>query len=221
MGPDATVDFMAKVLAATPATRDQDHVRMLVDHNPGLPNRQAALLEGAEDPGPAIAAMAKGLEDGGADFLVMPCNTAHAYASGIREATSIPLLSIIDVTVDACREYNTVGLLATPGLLRIGLYQQAFAAAGINCRLQDDDGVKDLMHLVNRIKIGDHGESISAAMQALANALIDGGADVVVAGCTEIPIVLTGDMLAVPFLSSTELLARATVEVAKGERQIT
>jgi len=69
MGPDATVDFMSKVIAATPAEKDQDHVHMIVDHNPKVPNRQAAILDGGEDPGPALADMAVRLESAGADFL--------------------------------------------------------------------------------------------------------------------------------------------------------
>jgi aspartate racemase len=103
MGPDATVDFMAKVIAATSAETDQDHARMLVDHNPKVPNRQAALLANGEDPGPAMAAMAKGLQDAGADFLVMPCNTAHAFARDIRDAVSIPLISIRQKSIACCR----------------------------------------------------------------------------------------------------------------------
>ena len=71
MGPDATVDFMATVIAATPASKDQDHVHLLVDQNPKVPNRQAAQAGAGEDPGPAMAAMAKGLESAGADFLVI------------------------------------------------------------------------------------------------------------------------------------------------------
>ncbi len=76
MGPDATVDFMAKVIALTPATKDQDHIRMIIDHNPKVPNRQTAILDNGEDPGPDLAATATRLDTAGADFLVIPCNTA-------------------------------------------------------------------------------------------------------------------------------------------------
>ncbi len=83
MGPEATVDFMARVIALTPTRTDEDHVRMIVDNNPHIPSRQTALLDDGEEPGPVIAAMAAGLETAGADFLVMPCNTAHVYADAI------------------------------------------------------------------------------------------------------------------------------------------
>ena len=75
MGPDATVDFMAKVIAMTPAQGDQDHVHMIVDHNPAVPNRQAAILGDGEDPAPVLVEMAERLASAGADFLVIPCNT--------------------------------------------------------------------------------------------------------------------------------------------------
>ena len=102
MGPEATVDFMARVLAFTDGSEDQDHARMLVDNNPKVPSRQLALLDDGENPGPVMADMARGLETAGAEFIVMPCNTAHAYAAAIRDAVSIPLVSIVDLTVAPC-----------------------------------------------------------------------------------------------------------------------
>jgi len=216
MGPDATVDFMAKVIAATPASKDQDHVRLLVDQNPKVPSRQANQAGEGEDPGPAMAAMAKGLESAGADFLVMPCNTAHAFADQVRGAVSIPLVSIIEVTVDACREYGVIGVLTTRGCLDAGLYQAAFADAGLEAVLQDEAEVAELMRLVTAIKAGDQGEAIARDMRSLAAALVDRGAKAVIAACTEIPLVLTPDRLDVPLVSSTDILAETTVAIATG-----
>jgi aspartate racemase len=118
---------MAKVIAMTEASRDQDHVRMLVDHNPHVPNRQKAILGDGEDPGPALGEMAAGLEALGADFLVIPCNTAYVFEDAILEVTTIPLISIITESVAAVRSAapaaKSVGLLATDGCLQAGIYQ--------------------------------------------------------------------------------------------------
>lgn len=217
MGPDTTVDFMAKVIAATPATKDQDHAHLLVDQNPGLPNRQEALLGSGEDPGPAMAAMARGLERAGADFLVMPCNTAHAFAPVIREAVSIPLLSIVDVTVDACRDQDAVGVMATAGCIRAGLYQDALTAAGIAPILPDDAAIEEITRLAFAIKLGDRGQEVTAGMKALADALVAQGAETLVAACTEIPLVLTQDLLGVRLVSSTDVLACATAAICAGK----
>ena len=220
MGPDTTVDFMAKVIAATPAARDQDHARLLVDQNPALPNRQDALLGDGDDPGPEMAAMALGLERAGADFLVMPCNTAHAFAPAIRGAVAIPLVSIIDVTVDACRGHEVVGVMATEGCVKARLYQEALSAAGIRPILPDDESIEEITRLEFAIKLGDRSPELSAGMQALAKSLIAQGAGALVAACTEIPLVLSQDMLDVPLVSSTDMLARVTAAICAGNRPL-
>ena len=214
MGPDATADFMSRVIRATPAEKDQDHLRMLVDNNPHVPNRQEALLRGGEDPGPTLAAMARGLEAAGADFLVMPCNTAHAFLHAITEAVDIPLVSIIDATVDACGDAGMIGVLATDGCIASGVFQEALADRGRVAVLPDDVEMDALMSLIRRIKAGDTDPDVVAGMRAIAEALAVRGAEVIVAGCTEIPLVLDQGMLDVPLVSSTDALARATVAFA-------
>ena len=217
MGPDATVDFMAKVIALTPADKDQDHIHMIVDQNPKVPNRQDAILADGEDPGPVMAEMAQRLETAGADFLVVPCNSAFGFAGSVAGAVSIPLVSIVDVTVEACDGISTVGLLATDGCLQSHVYQDAFSAAGIAAELPDKDELADLMALLNSIKAGYQGESIARDMRALATALVDRGAQAIIAGCTEIPLVLDQTALTVPLISSTDVLAQRTVAIAVGE----
>lgn len=214
MGPDATVDFMSKVIAATPAKKDQDHLRMLVDSNPHVPNRQEALLRGGEDPGPALAAMAKGLEAAGADFLVMPCNTAHAFKDAIIAAVDIPLVSIIDVTVDACAAASSVGVLATDGCIASNVFQHALDERGLHAVLPDESELKELMRLITRVKAGDQGADVGESMRAVAEALVARGATAIIAGCTEIPLVLKPEALDVPLVSSTDVLAAATVATA-------
>jgi len=221
MGPEATVDFMARVITLTEAACDQDHIRLLVDHNPKVPSRQAAMLEGVGDPGPVLADMARRLEAAGADFLVMPCNAAHAFAGDIVGATRIPLVSIIDVSVAAARELvpdgGAIGLLATTGCLEAGLFQELIAAAGLTSVVPDATELEALMDAVYAIKAGREKGEAAAALADVGNSLAGRGADVLIAGCTEIPLVLDDSMLPVPLVSSTDALARATVAIARGE----
>ena len=219
MGPDATIDFMAKVLAATPAESDQDHVHMLIDHNPHVPDRTRAILGEGADPGPVLAEMARQLQQAGADFVVMPCNTAHAFQSAIEAALDVPFVSIIDETVAACSGYEAVGLLATRGCLASGIYDQALSAAGITLVLPDEVEILEFMRLLTGIKKGNVGEDIGAGMRELAEALAKRGAQAVIAGCTEIPLVLDQSMLTQPLIASTDILAEATVAYALGRRQ--
>tara|TARA_R110002096_G_scaffold358762_2_gene551850 strand:+ start:53 stop:760 length:708 start_codon:yes stop_codon:yes gene_type:complete len=220
MGPAATVDFMSRVLAATPAGDDQQHVRMLVDHNPRIPSRQLAMRGLGETPGPQIAAMAARLESAGADFLVMPCNLAHAWQSDIETATAIPFYSIVNVTVQAALqrsgENSPVGLLTTPGCFSAGLYQQALADSERPLILQTADELAATMALVERVKSGDISAAVADAMQVEADKLVARGARVLIAACTEFPLVLQESMFDVAFISSTDELAKKTVAVALG-----
>ena len=220
MGPEATVDFMARVVALTGAATDQDHIRMLVDHNPRVPNRQSAIRAGGEEVPQALAAMAAGLERAGADFLVMPCNSAHAFADAIREAVAIPLIGIIDCSVrEVARVTPTArraGVLATDGLLETGLYQQALAAAGIEALVPQGEDLGRLMALIGRVKAGDKGRDVGEGMGMLAELLVSAGAEAIVAACTEIPLVLPAANVSVPVISSTEVLAAETVALALG-----
>ena len=221
MGPEATVDFMAKVIERTNADRDQDHVRMLVDHNPHVPNRQDAILHGGRDPGPVLADMAAGLESGGADFLVIPCNTAYVYQEAILAATHIPLISIIGVSIAAAKDRapdtDHIGLLATDGCLQSGIYQAGLEEAGVAGVLPTAEELAELMSHVRAIKAGKQTEHTADGMAALAEALASRGAGAIIAGCTEIPLVLDEDAVSVPLVSSTDALADITVKLATGE----
>ena len=217
LGPAATVDFMSRVMAATEASRDQDHIRLLVDHNPTVPDRHRAIAGDTPSVAPELVAMARGLESAGAEFLVMVCNTAHAYVDDIRAATSIPFVSIIDVTVEALGEAPLeVGVMAAEGCLAAGLYQAALVQAGHQPVLWNDAELEQFMDLVYRIKAGELDANIGAAMSRLAASLEFAGAEALIAGCTEIPLVLDGAALGLPLFSSTDLLVERTIELARG-----
>lgn len=224
MGPDATVDFMSKVVRLTPADSDQDHVRMIVDHNPAVPDRQAAIHGDRKSVSAALAAMARRLEVAGADFLVMPCNTAHAFYEEARNAVSVPFINIVDETVAAVDSLSgdprTAGVLATDACLIAGVYQSAIDRSGRTSVLPDQAAQSGLMALILRIKAGDRGTDVKAGMVDLANGLVERGADVLIAGCTEIPLVIGGGDLSVPLLSSTDVLAERTLALANGSEPL-
>jgi aspartate racemase len=223
MGPEATIDFMSRVLSNTPATVDQDHVRMIIHHDPRIPSRQLAMRGKGESPGPAMAALASSLESSGADFIVMPCNLGHAWQTDIVNAIHIPFISIIDVTVSAALQHSTkgspVGLMTTPGCFHAGLYQQALKKAGRPIVLQTPDELHQTMLWVDRIKAGDKSDRVAEGLRRLGNALIARGAKVLIAACTEFPLVLDKAKFDVPFISSTDELAKHAVALAL-ERQI-
>jgi len=208
MGPAATLDFLAKLQAATPVKREQDHLRVLVDINPKVPDRNVA----TSDPGPVLAAMATGLRDGGAQVLAIACNTAHAYAEEVR-SSGLPLVDMLETAGLAAQAKgaSVVGVLGTS--LALSLYRDRFSHMGLEVVMLDDHEQVEFMALLYRIKQGDVGPASRETMAALAHRLVGKGAQGVVAGCTEVPLVLDAADLSVPFLDATEELARRCVEV--------
>lgn len=206
MGPVATTAFMARVQALTPASRDEDHIRMLVDLNPQVPNRH---LE-SEAAGRTLGEMAARLRDAGAEVLCMPCNTAHGHADAIR-AAGLPFIDMVAETADvvAATGARTVGVLATPG--GEALYRQAFAARGLEPVTLEGADRAAFMEAVFAVKGGDAGAGPRGEMRRLAAALVAAGAEAVVAGCTEVPLLLGQEDVAVPLTDSAEVLARACV----------
>jgi aspartate racemase len=216
MGPAATVDLMARIVAATPASGDAGHLRLLIDCNPAVPDRNRAIAGDGPSPGPALAAMARGLEMQGADMLAIACNSAHAWADEIRAATRIPLVSMIDATIEAIRAgypgVTRVGLLAADACLGAGLYQRPLADAGYGVLTTVDQG--PFMALVYGVKAGDMGPEARAGMVAIAHDLAARGAELIVAACTEVPLLLGPDDSPVPLLDSTDALVDRLVVAA-------
>jgi aspartate racemase len=221
MGPDATVDFLSRVVSNTPAEKDQNHIPMLIDHRPQIPNRHHSIDGSGENVVPYLTAMAKGLESSGANFLVMPCNTAHAYAKDIREAVSIPFIHLIDETVAQIKKLHpgiqSVGIMAAKGCLDSKLYQDTLENNGYHPVCWDEADAKEFMTLVFQIKAGDKGKNIQQAMLALANKLLGNGAELLIAACTEIPLVLNASDISSPMLVSTDILATQSIAYARGE----
>ena len=180
MGPAATVDFLAKLQAATPAARDQDHIRVLMDLNPQVPDRNVD-APAAEA---ALAAMAAGLKQAGAEVLAMPCNTAHVHAAAIK-ACGPPLIDMIDAACEAAQATGArrIGLIGTATAAE--LYAARLVALGLDPVHQRAEDQANFMDLLYRIKAGDLGEGSTAGASALARTLAQSGAEAIIAGCTE------------------------------------
>jgi aspartate racemase len=208
MGPAATLDFLAKLQAATPVSREQDHLRVLVDINPKVPDRN----DSYDAAGPVLAQMAVGLREAGAQVLAIACNTAHAYVDQVK-ASGLPLVDLIETAGLAAKAQGAerVGVLGTSGAL--ALYRRTFSHLGIEAVTLDDHEQVEFMALLYRIKHGDLGPDSRQTMAALAHRLVGKGAQGVVAGCTEVPLVMGPADLTVPFVDATEALAKRCVEV--------
>ena len=219
MGPLATLAFYRRLILLTPASRDQDHLRIFIDNNPQIPDRTAAILNGGEDPLPFLQESARGLERAGADFIVMPCNSAHYYLEGIREAVKIAVLSMIEETVSVLEE-RVVGLLATDGVLRSGLYHRACQAVGITLLEPTPEDQKTVITTIYGIEKGRKGPSdYSGRLKEEVDRFQSRGARAVIVGCTELSLI-PNENLSIPAYDALDILARATVKQALAGHKI-
>lgn len=218
MGPEATVELMRRVIAATPAADDADHIHMIVDNNPKVPSRIAALIEGTgESPGPAIAAMAKRLERAGADFLVIPCNTAHHYWPDAAEAVSIPVWHMVDLTLLRVAEESAsarIGMLASPALRQIGLYEPACAAHGVALLYPRRE--RELLEVIRAVKANRFAKHELRILNDAARQLMRSGADALVLGCTEFSLIADRLEVDIPVFDTLQVLAEQIVSQVKG-----
>ncbi|WP_213685842.1 amino acid racemase [Roseicyclus sp.] len=192
MGPEATVLLMQKIIAAVPARDDGDHVPLIVDQNPQVPSRIARLIEGTgADPAPVLVAMAKRLEGAGAMALAMPCNTAHHYADEIRAAVSVPFLDMVAASARAALAVaglgGKVGLLASPAVAKVGLFDRALGALGLEV-IHPDDGAA-MLAAIRSIKAEGPNDAARGALLAASGALLAKGAEVQLIACTEFSLI--------------------------------
>lgn len=197
VGPAATADFLAKIVRNTAARRDQEHVKLVVEQNPQIPDRTEHLLGDGADPTIALYSTCKKLEAAGADLIAIPCNTAHAFVERIQPYLAVPVVNMLHETVDYIRrhypERDRVGLLATSGTVASGVYAEAMARAGLQLVLPDDEHQARVMNAIygpKGVKAGfTAGECVDDLGAALAS-VVERGAQVIVLGCTELPLLL-------------------------------
>jgi len=221
MGPEATLDCFGKIIRNTPAQKDQDHLRIVIDSNPKIPDRTAAIIANGESPLPLVIEGCRALERAGADFIIIPCVSVHFFIKEIRQQCNLPVISIFDAVADAVKkeqpDVKTVGLLATTGTVQAGLFQQRLVEDGVITVLPDDGVQSRIMAAIYDIKNSLPSRTraeITADLVAAAETLIarrPDGAQAIIAGCTEIPLALGQEHLPVPYFDSLTILARAAI----------
>lgn len=223
MGPAATVDFFNKLVQSTPASRDQEHLRVVIWSDPTVPDRTEALQGRAPDPTPWLLDGARRLQEIGATHIAIPCNTAHAFVPSLAARIGIPIVHMIDAVARrltrGASTVRRVGLLATTGTVESGLYQDWLERRGIEVVFPPPGRQAALMSAIRAIKGGRRGVTEAQVLAVVAHELVDGaGAEAIIAGCTEIPLCLTQEQVEVPLVDPARVLAEAMVELTSDAR---
>lgn len=214
MGPMATVDLMRKIILSTDAKTDQEHIHILVDNNPQIPDRTAAIEGRGESPVEKMLQSAKLLEAHGADVLVIACNTAHYFLDEFKDKVHVPIINMIDEAVKHCVElgYSEVGLLCTIGTRNTGIYQKACDKFNIKLVVPDDEEIKALQNMIYLgVKANNFNYDTSNVKQVIST-MRNRGAQAFILGCTETPIAVQMYHLEGNFIDSSLVLAHKAIE---------
>lgn len=215
MGPAATADMFQKFIRLTPAHCDQEHIPLLISSIPDIPDRTRCILAQGEDPEPLMEKYVQGLENAGATCIIIACNTAHYWFDHLKAKSRVEMLSMIDTTVNEVLKSGKqrIGLLATDATLAAGLYQQRIEAQGLHFISPTETGQKEVMESIYLLKSGELKRSTELMLKQ-RDELIRLGAEVIILGCTEVPIILEKEIESQPhlYVDSTLTLVRSAID---------
>lgn len=236
VGPLAGIDLQRKIFSQTMAQRDQDHLDVIAVSFPRQIADRTAFLEGetAQNPAAAIARQFILLAGMGARIGAIPCNTAHAprifeAVCAEIEAAGCPitLLNMVDEVMRFLSAFDLagpeIGLLATLGTYRSGLYQAALRRHGLTCLVPEPEGQRAVHACIYSDEYGVKSMGVNATARDKAREVVAGlkarGARAILLGCTELPPLLgAGAMDELPVIDPTLLLARAAIRHAAPQK---
>lgn len=218
MGPEATRYMYDLIINRTDAGTDQDHIHVIINSYPQVPLRTDAILKQGPSPTPFLKEGIEALLNAGADFVVMPCVTAHHFIPEVREEIAFDFVSLLDEAGKWAGAnlagIKTAGLIASAGAIESRLFHRVFAAQGIEIISPEEQDLSRALEAVfgpGGIKAGHTTGGPREAILSAANALIDRGAGAIIAGCTEIPLVLRPEDISVPLIEPMKIAAEVCI----------
>ncbi|MEJ2049147.1 MAG: amino acid racemase [Calditrichota bacterium] len=220
MGPESTIRLMDKIIRYTPVTREQDHLRMIVDNNPGIPDRTDFLLGIGPSPVPMLIESAQLLENAGANFIAIACNTAHAFIREIHNVVNTPVLDMLALTADKLGGQfppgSTFLLLTTSGSLLANLFQKYLNH--FRLKVPDPEQQNLIMEIIygkSGVKCAGSNRTNGMRLKKVIKDLIGPDLSGIIAGCTEISLILTDKIFDLLVIDPLDILAREIVRRAK------
>jgi len=218
MGPEATSLFFQRIVQYTPANSDQEHLKIIIYNDPKIPDRTEAIVNNGVSPIEKAREGLLFLERSNVDLIAIPCVTIHYFFDELVKFINTPILNIVQETASYIKEtypdIKRVGILATTGTIKGYIFQKIFHPQDLEIIMPGDNGQKILMESIygrNGIKAGITVGHPKQQIITVAQDLVRNGAEIIVGGCTEIPILLGQVDLQVPFMDTLVILAQAVI----------
>ncbi len=215
MGPEATLDFYGKIIQSSFACHDQDHIPVTIEVCPQIPDRTGYILGKGDDPLPLLLKACENLVKVGASSICMPCNTAHFFIEQLNKEINVPFINMIDCVKQEIQDNypnaSRIGLLATSGTVKSGVYDKVLQHVDLSVITVCDEFQARMMNVIYEVKSGRQCEVIED-LQRCIDEIEDLGADVIIAGCTELPLLISSITSRVPIIDPTQCLAENVVK---------
>ena len=225
MGPAASNEFVTRLVAKTPATKDQDHIPFVLWSDSTIPDRSTSMLNKDDKPLPYLLAGIQGLKIAGCTTIVIPCNTAHFWFSHLEKiaAWNAKIIHIVDSVADTLRDIKItsgkIGIIGTKATIEYGLYQYQLNKLGWECITPTREQMDTLVQpAINLIKASNMDQAHEMLM-TIIHSLISKGAKAVVLGCTEIPLSIRENTVQdTPVINSIDSLVMSAIKEFKKEK---
>ncbi len=218
MGPEASLHMYDLIIKRTEIQTDQDHIHVIINSFPQVPPRTDAILKTGPSPITFLVVGVQSLKRAGADFIAIPCITAHYFILEVKQQVEFEFLSLLDESLywaqNNVSELKTAGLIASTGTLISKLFHSTYAPAGIDIispSVAEQDRVMNTIFGKQGIKAGFIAENNKEAIVKIAQALIQRGAEAIIAGCTEVPLVLKDEDIPIPLIEPMRITADACI----------
>ena len=214
LGPMATVYFMQLLTQMSAAKTDQEHMEIYMVSCPGIPDRTKYILGESElSPVGEMIEAGKKLAGLGADVLAIPCITAHYFHSELERDIGLPIFNAIDETTIylESKQIKRVGILATDGTIKSGLFGNALKCRGIESIVPDENDQSLIRELIyNDIKAGKKADI--EIFKNVSERLRERGAQVLILACTELSLIKRDYDIGRGYLDVMEVLAAKVVK---------
>lgn len=222
MGPAASAEFMVRLTAQTPATKDQDHISTILWSDTAVPDRSTSMRNGDNLPLPYLLNGIQGLVSAGCNLIVIPCNTAHLWFREMEKQASwhARIVHIVDSVADALRDANVInskiGVMGTQATVELGLYQYKLNKQGWDCITPTKEEMDTLVQPAIDLIKANCIEEAHPMLMTVIHSLIARGATAVVLGCTEIPLSVREDTVQdIPIINSIDSLVKSAIKQFK------
>jgi len=220
MGPLASANFITQLVENTKANEDQDHLRIYLDCNSQIPNRPAAILENGADPTLFMCESIKKLTSIGAEVIVMPCITAHAFYDKIASSATVPFLYMPEIVAKACMDNfpkGTAGVLSTVATAKLRILLNPMDSLNLPYITPEEDEQNEITRLINVVKMNGDMAQVAKDFSKVLDAMMERGASYFVLGCTELPVIAKCFTWEYMFIDTTLELAKASILACGGE----